>query len=308
MLFAVTILGSGSARPDPSRRHTAQAVRLCGRLMLADCGEGTQLRLMEAGLNMMKTEAVFISHLHGDHLFGLFPMISSMGLMGRAAPLKVFGPAPLAEAWEEHRRRFAEGLRYEVTVYEVNTAVSEVVFRAPGMEVLTVPLRHRGPAVGYIFREQEPLLNLRKELIDRYSLTVGQMRAAKHGEDIRLPDGRTVLNAELTYRPYIPRSYAYTADTMYSGKVTSLVRGVDLLYHEATFAAADRDLALETGHSTALDAARTAAEAGVGRLLIGHISGRYTDPESLLAEARTVFPHTDLARELHTYEIPRRCK
>lgn len=304
MTFKVTILGTGSARPTIYRHHSAHALNVHEQFYLADCGEGTQTRLLEAGINPLKLNAAFITHLHGDHVYGLFPLISSMGIMGRKTPFTVYAPAPFGEVMEYHYRYFDTKLPFEVVYKEVDTRTHAPVFGNKVMEVWSVPLRHRIPAAGYIFREKTPPLNIRKEAIVRYGLGIAQITAAKRGEDIYSEDGTLIArNDDITYIPYPPRSYAYCSDTQSSGKVASLVSGVDLLYHEATFLEADRNMAKETGHSTALQAAKIAEKAGVGKLLIGHFSSRYKDEKELVEEARRVFPETCAAVEKNTYEI-----
>ena len=318
MTFKVTILGSSAAMPAAGRHHSAHALNMHEQYYLVDCGEGTQTRLTECGINPLKINAVFITHLHGDHLYGLFPLVATLALMGRRTPLKVFAPEPLGELMACMDRLLGENTAFPVEYHPVDTRKHEMVYENSVMEVWTIPLRHRVPAAGYLFREKAPPLNVRKDMIGRYGLGVAQIVAAKRGEDIILDDGNparadaayfdivpgvVIPNSRLTYTPYQPRSYAYCADTLYSGKVASLVAGVDLLYHEATFAAADKTLAKDTGHSTSEQAARAAATAGVGRLLIGHFSGRYKDIQQLVDEARAVFPVTDAVEEGHTYEI-----
>ena len=318
MTFKVTILGSSSALPMAGKHHSAHALNVHEQYYLVDCGEGTQTRLGECGINPMKINAVFITHLHGDHLYGLFPLIATLGLMGRKTPLKVFAPEPLGELMACMDRLLGEHTAFPVEYHPVDTRAHAMVYENSVMEVWTIPLRHRVPAAGYLFREKRPALNVRKEMIGRYGLGVAQIVAAKRGEDITLDEGNAaradaaygdvaagmaVPNSRLTYIPYEPRSYAYCSDTLYSGKVASLVAGVDLLYHEATFAEADKDLAKATGHSTTVQAAKIAVTAGVGELLIGHFSGRYKNPDQLVAEARAVFPLTAAAEEGRTYEI-----
>lgn len=304
MTFKVTILGSGSALPVAGRHHSGHAVNVHEQYYLVDCGEGTQSRLQQYGINPMKVNAVFITHLHGDHLYGLFPLVSTLGLMGRKTPLKVFAPAPLGELFECMDRLIGERPPFEIQYHEVDTRRNEMIYENKVMEVWTIPLRHRVPAAGYLFREKIPELNVRKEMIARYRLGIAQIVAAKRGEDIVLDNGTALPNADLTYIPYAPRSYAYVSDTLYSGKVVSIVEGVDLLYHEATFSDADKQLAKDTGHTTSVQAATAALRAGAGRLIIGHFSGRYKQPAALVEEARAIFPATDEACEGETFDIP----
>lgn len=305
MTFKVTVLGSGSAKPTIHRHHSAHALNVHEQFYLVDCGEGTQTRLVECGINLLKLNAAFISHLHGDHVFGLFPLISSMGLMGRRTPFTVFAPAPMGEVLEYHKAFFDANLPFELIYKEVDTRRNALIYENRVMEVWNIPLRHRTPATGYLFREKTPKLNIRKEAIERYGLGIAQINAAKRGEEIVDAEGNIIEdNGDITYIPYAPRSYAYCSDTQYSGKVAGIVKGVNLLYHEATFANVDKALARETGHSTAAQAAKVAAEAGVDKLLIGHFSGRYKDESLLVSEAREIFPQTYEAKEMHTYEIP----
>lgn len=303
MTFKVTILGSSSAKPSVRKHHSAHTLNAYEQFYLIDCGEGTQRRLMECGISPMKINAIFISHLHGDHVFGLFPLISTLGLQGRKLPLDIYAPQPMGEILEAHYRWYDTKLPFEVRYHEVDTRSNTLIYENKVMEVWTVPLRHRTPCCGYLFREKEAGLNVRKEAIEEYGLGVAQITAAKRGEDITI-DGRTIPNACLTYKPYTPRSYAYLSDTNYSGKAVSIVQGVDLLYHEATFAAEEKSLAKDTGHSTTHQAAKAAIESGATKLLIGHFSSRYKDDTLLLNEARELFPETYLAEEGTTFEIP----
>lgn len=304
MTFKVTILGSSAALPIRGKHHSAHALNVHEQFYLVDCGEGTQTRMMECGINPLKLNAVFISHLHGDHLYGLFPLVSTMSLLGRKTPLDIFAPAPLGELLSCMDNLLGDGPVFEVRFHAVDTREHAMVYENKVMEVWTVPLRHRVPAAGYLFREKQPALNVRKEKIDYYGLDISQIVAVKRGEDITLEGGRVVPNDQLAYVPYVPRAYAYCSDTMPSGKVAGLVAGADLLYHEATFAAADKQLAKQTGHSTTVQAADVAQKAGVGRLLIGHFSGRYKETSTLVDEARTVFPNSEEAVEGRCYEIP----
>lgn len=304
MRFSITVLGSGSALPAAGRHHSAHAVNVHEQYYLVDCGEGTQSRLMEYGIHPMKISAVFISHLHGDHLYGLFPLISTLGLMGRKTPLHVYAPEALGGLMNAMSSLLGEGPDFEVVFHPVDTTQHTRIYENKVLEVWSVPLRHRVPAAGYIFREKTPALNIRKEAIEKYGLGIAQIVAAKDGQDVATGDGSVIPNDELTYIPYKPRSYAYISDTLRSGKVAKLVSAVDLLYHEATFSDADKALAEKTGHTTSVQAAEIAADAGVGRLLIGHFSGRYKDTAQLVEEAREVFPNTHMAEEGAVYEIP----
>ncbi len=300
-MIKVTILGCASAKPTANRHPSAQIVNVDEQYYLVDAGEGVQKQMFRYGINPLKLRGIFISHLHGDHVFGVFPLISTLGLYGRRTPLKIFAPRPFGEILESHLRYFDSDLPYEVEWVEVDTTAHRIIFENNSLEVWSIPLRHRVPASGYMFREKMPELNVDKFKIERYGLSVKQIVAAKRGEDIALNDGTVIPNAEITYLPRQPKTYAYCSDTNRSAMVARRVKGADLLYHEATYAAAERRQAKERGHSTSVDAAETALAAEAKRLIIGHFSSRYKEPSVLLDEARAVFPATDIATEGETY-------
>ena len=303
MSFAVTILGCSSAKPTPNRHPSGQAVNIHEQYYLVDAGEGTQQQLIRYGINPLKLRAVFISHLHGDHVFGLFPLISTLGLYGRRTPLDVYAPAPFGEMLEAHLRLFDTQLPYEVVWHRVDTTQHARLFENRTIEVWSIPLRHRVPCAGFLFREKEPPLNVDKFKIVKYALSIAQITAAKRGEEVTLETGEVIPNGELTYRPYRARSYAYLSDTNFSARAAELCHGVDLMYHEATYAADEQRAARERGHSTTLDAAKAALKAGARRLVIGHYSSRYKDEWVLVDEARTLFPETWPATEGTTFTI-----
>lgn len=303
MSFEITILGSASAKPTVSRHPSAQAVDIHEQYYLVDAGEGVQQQLIRHGINPLKIRAVFISHLHGDHVYGLFPLISTLALYGRKTPLKVFAPAPFGEMLACHIKYFDSDLPYPVVWSEVDTTKHALLLENRTLEVWSIPLRHRVPCAGFLFREKEPPLNVDKFKITKYGLSIAQITAAKRGEDIVLDTGETIPNAELTYRPYRPRSYAYLSDTNFSAKAARLVAGVDLMYHEATYSAAEQKSAKLRGHSTTADAAKAALQAGAGRLVIGHYSSRYKDESVLVEEARQIFPETFPATEGSVFRI-----
>ena len=303
MSFAVTILGCSSAKPTPNRHPSGQAVNIHEQYYLVDAGEGTQQQLIRYGINPLKLRAVFISHLHGDHVYGIFPLISTLGLYGRRTPLEVYAPAPFGEMLEADLRLFDADLPYEVIWHRVDTTKHALLMENRTVEVWSIPLRHRVPCAGVLFREKEPPLNVDKFKIVKYGLSIAQITAAKRGEDIVLESGEVVPNGELTYRPYRARSYAYLSDTNFSARAATLCQGVDLMYHEATYAAAEQRSARDRGHSTTTDAAKAALKAGARRLVIGHYSSRYKDEGVLVDEARALFPETWPATEGVTYTI-----
>lgn len=292
MRFEVTILGNGSASPAAGRHQTAHVLNVREQFFLIDCGEGTRSRLMQARISPLKIKAVFISHIHGDHIFGLVPLIASLGLAGKQTPLKIFGPAELRKLLDFFQSDFGRPVDFPLEFTPVDTTKSLPVYENRSMEVWSVPLRHRTPTTGYLFLEKSPVPKIA----------------------IPGPGFETVLRSEPS-QPSEPspqnRSYAYLSDTLPSPKAAGILRelvphGVDLLYHEATFADTDRRLARETGHSTALQAAKIADKAGARRLILGHFSSRYKDLSLLESEARTIFPETDIAAEGKTFSVPPR--
>lgn len=306
MSFSITILGSSSAKPTVDRHPSAQIVNVHEQHYLVDAGEGVQQQLIRAGISPLKIREVFLSHLHGDHVFGLFPLLSTLGLYGRKTALRIHAPAPFGELLDLHLRYFDRELPYPVEWCETDTTKHALLMENRTLEVWSVPLRHRVPCAGFLFREKCPPLNVEKHQIEQYGLSIAQITAAKRGEDIRIDTGEVIPNTELTYRPYEPRSYAYLSDTNFSARAANLCRGVDLMYHEATYAAAERRAAKERGHSTTLDAAKAALKAEAGRLVIGHYSSRYKDEQVLVDEARTLFPETYAAEERTTFTIEKR--
>ena len=303
MSFSVTILGNSSAKPTPKAHPSAQVVNLNEQYYLVDAGEGVQQQLIRRGINPLRLRAVFISHLHGDHCFGLFPLIATIGLEGKRTPLDIYAPAPMGEILEYHRNYFWDDLPYEVKWHEVKTTEHRIIFENSTLEVWSVPLRHRVPTAGFHFKEKQPGLNVEKFKIEKYNLSIAQIVAAKRGEDIELESGEVIPNAELTYIPYKARSYAYLSDTNYSAKAAERVHGVDLLYHEATYAQSEEQWAKGRGHSTTIEAAKVAVKAEAKRLIIGHFSSRYKNHEALVEECRTIFANTDLANEGETFHI-----
>jgi ribonuclease Z len=306
MTFSLTVLGSSSALPTENRFPTAHVLNVRERFFMIDCGEGAQIQLKRFGkIKYSQLKDIFISHLHGDHIFGLFGFISSLDLMGRTEDLNIYAHNDLKEILDNHLRYFGANMSYRVVFHPINPYVNEIVYEDSYMTVETIPLKHRIPTCGYLFREKMPQRNIYKEFIARYNIPVAEIIRIKNGENFTTASGEEIPNEELTYLPYMPRSYAFCSDTMYSGKVAELVKGVDLLYHEATFLNDMQDMAHQTAHSTTVEAGEIALKAGVKRLLIGHFSSRY-DNRMLLQfqkEVQYVFPNSDIVQEGMTYEI-----
>ena len=295
--FKIHILGCGSALPTTRHYASSQVVELRGKQFLVDCGEGTQMQLRRSRIRFTKIGAVFISHLHGDHCFGLMGIISSFGLLGRTAPLHVYAPEELGPMLDAQLRLFCQHLDYEVTFHAVDTTFQQVVYEDRSLTVETLPLEHRMPCCGYLFREKQPLPHIRRDMIDFFQVPVSQINNIKAGADWITPDGELVENSRLVTPADTPRSYAYCSDTRYIPTLHERLQGVNTLFHESTYGEDNLLRAEKYYHSTARQAALVARDAGVSKLLLGHYSSRYEDENVLLQEAREVFPNTFLTDE-----------
>lgn len=296
------MLGTASAMPVATRNQSAQALQVHGRLFLMDAGEGVQTQMVRYRVPMAKLEAVFISHVHGDHVYGLFGLLSTFGMGGRMVPLHVYGPANL-RPFINFFLSYNDWLPYEIVFHPVNTRFPEVVFETKSVAVTAFPLLHGIETYGYIFREKEPQWNVRKDCIAQYGLTLTEIGTLKRGEDVVREDGTVIPLAEAAYKPFVPRSYAYVSDTAVFPGEAEVLKDVTVLYHEATFLQEHEDKAAARFHSTTLQAAQVALDAGVSRLLIGHYSSRNLDHRLYEAECRTVFPETYAASDGDVFEI-----
>jgi ribonuclease Z len=306
MTFSLTVLGSSSALPTENRFPTAHVLNVHERFFLIDCGEGAQMQLKRFGnVKYSKLNNIFISHLHGDHIFGLFGLISSLNFMGRTDDLHIYAHSDLKTILDNHLKYFGENMAYNIVFHPVNPYANEIVYEDCCMTVETIPLKHRIPACGYLFREKAPQLNIHKELVAKYNIPVADIIRIKEGENYTAASGIEIPNNRLTYLPYQPRSYAFCSDTMYYEKIIDIVREVNLLYHEATFLNDMQYMARQTAHSTTMEAATIALKANVKRLLIGHFSSRYDDNILIQfqKEAQYVFPNSETVREGKTYEL-----
>jgi ribonuclease Z len=246
---------------------------------------------------------IFISHLHGDHFFGLYPLLSTYNLMGRKSPLNIYAPAGFEELLERHLRDFDINLAYELLLHPLTGRTPKLILNDRRVEVYSFPLKHRIKTYGFLFREKRADRNIIKEKIAEYSITIAEIGRLKKGKDVIRDDGQVIACDEVTKKPPEPASFAFCSDTGYFPKLAGYVAGVTLLYHEATFGDENDALARQTGHSTARHAATVARDAGAKKLLLGHFSARYKSPSVLEEEARTVFPDTEAAREGMTYTI-----
>jgi ribonuclease Z len=271
---------------------------------MIDCGEGTQMQMRKLKLSFQKIEHICLSHIHGDHIFGLFGFLSTLGLLGRTAPLYIYAPKNFAPILDFFKTHFGQGLLFEINYISLEMKEPELVYENRTTEMLAFPLNHRLETYGFLIREKMPQHNVKKDAIARYGLTLAEIGTLKRGEDVVRED-MVISNEEAAYIPYEPRSYAYCSDTAPFPELAEWVRGATLLYHEATFPDAMSEMAAKTFHSTTLQAARTALDAGVKRLLVGHYSSRYPDVSFFLDELRSIFPATDLAHDLDVIEIER---
>ena len=295
--FEVHILGCGSALPTTRHFASSQVVNIREKLFMIDCGEGAQLQLRRSKLKFTRLNHIFISHLHGDHCFGLMGLISTFGLVGRTATLHIHCHADLERILTPQLEYFCKGMAYNVEFHLINPTKAEVVYEDRSVTVSSIPLRHRIPTCGFLFAEKPTPKHIIRDMIDFYKVPVFELNRIKNGEDYVLPDGTVIPNNRLTTPPAPPRSYAYCSDTIFHRPIIEQIKGVNLLFHEATFAQCDAQRAKETFHTTAMQAGEIARDADVKQLLIGHFSARYEDENILLQEARSVFPNTLLAKE-----------
>ncbi len=301
--FKVHILGCGSALPTLQHNASSQIVELREKLFMIDCGEGTQIQLRRSRIHFSKIIAVFISHLHGDHCFGLPGMISTFGMTGRTAPLHIYAPAAFEPILDQTLSFFCQGLEFKVVFHAVDTTQNKVVYEDRSLTVETIPLQHRIDCCGYLFREKPILPHIRRDMIDFYKIPISQINNIKAGADWVTAEGEVIANSRLTTPAEPARSYAYCSDTRYIKTLHELVKGVSTLYHESTYSAEDAERARLYWHSTSQDAARVARDASVGKLLLGHFSARYNNESQLLEEAKEIFPNSYLTREGATFDI-----
>lgn len=301
--FKVHILGCGSALPTLKHFPSAQVVEVRGKLFLVDCGEGTQIQLRRSHLRFTKISAVFISHLHGDHCFGLIGMLSTFGLLGRTAKLKIYGPAELGDILRNQMAQFCNDFDYEVEFCPVDTSRQEVIYEDRSLTIETIPLQHRVKCCGYLFREKAMLPHIRRDMADFYGIPVSRFDSIKADADWTTEEGEVVPNERLTTPSEPPRSYAYCSDTRYMPELHKMLTGVTTLYHESTYGMDQQLLAEKYNHSTARQAAMVARDAGVRQLILGHYSSRYENEKILLDEAREVFENSRLSDEMAVFDV-----
>jgi len=301
--FTFTILGSSSALPTSKRFTSAFVLNIHERFFLIDCGEGAQMQLRKYKIKLGRINHIFISHIHGDHVFGLFGLISSFNLLGRKNDLHIFGPPDLEHIIHSFLKDFYINLFFEIIFHPVNCTRSVRIYEDDKILVNSIPLKHRIPTCGFLFQEQPTWPNLKKDMIKKYNIPISKRQGIKEGDSFLMETGDIVPNYELVIPAPKPKTFAYCSDTSYNEGILTQIKNVDLLYHEATFGSDLQELARETMHSTAGEAARLASKASVKKLVIGHFSARYKDLTPLLAEAQKVFNNTFIAEDGKVFTV-----
>ena len=295
--FEIHILGCGSALPTTRHNASAQVVRIGNKQFMIDCGEGTQLQLRRQHIHFSFINHIFISHLHGDHCFGLIGLISTFGLLGRTAPLHIYADAMLESIMKPQLEFYCKDIKYPLFFHSIDAKKQCVIYEDNTITVETLPLNHRMPCCGFLFKEKPKRRHLMGDVANFYNIPIYQRQSIKDGADYTTPDGTVIPNSKLTREADPSRSYAYCSDTRPCPQICGYLKDVDLLYHEATFAESEKERAKVTHHSTAKEAAEIALTAGVKRLLLGHYSSRYDDEKQLQSEASEIFPVTECANE-----------
>lgn len=303
MKFEVTILGSSSATPIFNRNPSSQALNINERLYLVDCGEGTQQQMLRFDVKPGRIDHIFISHLHGDHYLGLVGLLSSMHLNGRNKPIKLFCPPELKEIIDLQLKYSETVLQFTIEYVFTRPDKPELILDNPDITVETIPLDHRIPCTGFLFRQKKRMRKIIKEKIEEIDIPIPYFSAIKKGADYVAPDGTVYKNTEITTEPEEPKTYAYCSDTLYNENYFGQISNADLLYHEATFMNNMLERAVSTHHTTTLQAGEVALKTHAKKLVIGHFSARYKTLDELLAETRSVFPDTELAIEGKTFAI-----
>lgn len=301
--FKIHILGCGSALPTLKHNASSQLIEMRGKCFMVDCGEGAQMQFRRSHIHFSKLNAIFISHMHGDHCFGLMGLLSTLGMLGRTSKLRIYAPKDYESLFRQQVEFFMQTMEYEMEMIPVDTEKQQVIYEDHSLTVETVPLQHRVPCCGFIFREKPTLPHIRRDMIDYYGIPVSQINNIKNGADWTNEDGDVIPNARLVQPADSPRSYAYCSDTRFMPALKEQVKGVTVLYHESTYTSEQEDRAKIYYHSTARQAATIAAGAGVGTLLLGHYSARYNDEQVLLEEAKAVFDHSILSQEGMVFDV-----
>jgi len=299
----LTILGCGSALPTRKNFPTAQILEIRDKQFLIDCGEGTQIRMRQMGVKTNRLGHIFISHLHGDHCFGLIGLISSFGMLNRTAELHIHAQVDLEKILTPLLQYFCKELPFNVIFHTINPRKHELIYEDRSLQVFSIPLKHRVPCCGFLFEEKPRERHILREMIDFYHIPTWRIPKIKQGEDFTTEEGEIIPNLQLTTASDLPKRFAYCSDTAYSSKIIPIIKEVDCLYHESTFMDGEMIRSNQTEHSTARQAAEIAKKANVKKLIIGHYSARYNNQNELLNEAKEVFENTVLGEDMTVYEI-----
>ncbi|MBR2618961.1 MAG: ribonuclease Z [Paludibacteraceae bacterium] len=295
MTFELSILGTGSAIPSFGRFSSSQVLHTHNKSFLIDCADGTQFQLRKYGIKTNRMNHWFISHLHGDHCFGIISVLSTMGMLHHTGDIHIHAHPDLAPILKAQLNYFCKDLSFKVHFEPINPLQNEIIYEDRSLTVSTIPLVHSMPTCGFLFQEKEGLPHLNRELLDFYHVGIEDMKKLRAGADFTTADGNIIPNCRFITPPTPPKSYAYCSDTAYSERIIPLIHGVDVLFHEATFAESEAFRTKETLHSTAKQAATIAQKAQVKQLIIGHYSARYADVTPLQNEAKEIFPETLLS-------------
>ena len=299
----LTILGCYAATPRTFTNPTSQILEIKNRLFLIDCGEGTQVQLRKNKIKFSKINHVFISHLHGDHFFGLIGLVSTFSLLGRTTDLHIHGPKGIKEIITMQLRLSNSWTNYDLIFHELQSKESEIIFEDDKVLVKTIPLNHRVYTNGFLFQEKVGARKLNADAVQDYEIESCYYQNIKNGKDIMLEDGRLIENDKLTFDPVPAKSYAFCSDTAYHEGIIPIIQNADVLYHEATFLQSEESLAKKTLHSTAKEAAMIALKSNVKQLILGHYSTRYESIEMFKQEAETIFPEVLLADDGKSFEF-----
>ncbi len=297
------MLGTASAMPAGDRNQSAQALHVHGRLFLLDCGEGTQYAMARYRVPMMKLDTVFISHIHGDHVFGIFGLLSTLGMKGRQMPLNIFAPPSFGPILKFFLSYYGDGVAYEIRFTPLKMKGPETVLETKSIRVEAFPLNHAIETFGFRILEKEPPFNVHKEAIGEYGLTLTEIGSLKRGKDVVRADGTVIPVSKAAYKPFVPRSYAYVSDTAPFPEEAQWLQGTTVIYHETTYLQELSDQAVLRHHSTTVEAATVARDAGAAKLLIGHYSSRNSDIRAYEAECRGIFPQTYATSDGESYEF-----
>jgi ribonuclease Z len=299
----LTILGSSASTPKINKHTTSQLLKIKSQLILIDCGEGIQMQLRKLKISFSRINHIFISHLHGDHYFGLIGLISTFRLLGRTNDLNIYGPEGLEELINLQLKLSRSWLNYKVIFQTLKSKNSKIIYNSEDFIVKTIPLNHRIYTNGFLFEEKFHKKNINISKVEEYNLDINQIKKNKKGEDVFLEDGKRFANRTFLKESKKSKKYAFCSDTAYYKKIIELIESVDCLYHESTFLDSHAELAKKTKHSTASDAAKIASLANVGKLILGHFSNRYRNQENFLMEARIHFKNVELAIEGTQFDI-----